>query len=241
MKHMNKTGLAFAFSLFGALMLHQTAVAQTASVSEGITVNKARVVTKASLEERSFDFQEGVHYRNVTTPVKKVVGDENQEVLELFWYGCPHCYALEPKLQSWLKNKPEDSVYVALPAVMGGSWETGARAYYTAEILGIVDKTHDAFFNAIHKDKRPMRKQGDVAKFFAEYGVGDDEFNKTWKSFAMETKLRRDKQQVLKYGADSVPAFVVNGQYLTSVSMAGSEDKLFEVIDYLTDMGRVAE
>lgn len=177
-------------------------------------------------------FQEGTHYQRLASPVSTTAEDKI-EVVELFWYGCPHCYSLEPKIDHWLENQPENAEFVRIPAVLNRNWELGARAFYAAKALGVLDKIHTPLMNAIHAQGRPMRNEADLAEFFAEHGVDKEAFRKAYNSFEVETELRRSQQLVRRYGVHSVPSFVVDGKYVVTATMAGSEDRLFEVINYL--------
>jgi thiol:disulfide interchange protein DsbA len=179
------------------------------------------------------EFQEGTHYRRLATPVSTSTEDKI-EVVELFWYGCPHCYSLEPAIDRWLEeDKPENAEFVRIPAVLNRNWELGARAFYTARELDVLDKIHSPLMNAIHAQGRPMRNEADLAEFFAEQGVDKEAFRKAYNSFAVETTLRRAQQLVRSYGVHSVPSFVIDGKYVVNASMAGSEERLFEIINYL--------
>lgn len=179
------------------------------------------------------EFQEGTHYRRLDTPVATSTEDKI-EVVELFWYGCPHCYSLEPAIDHWLEEKKSENVeFVRIPAVLNRNWELGARAFYTAKALGVLDKIHSPLMNAIHAQRRPMRNEADLAEFFAGQGVDKESFHKAYNSFAVETQLRRAQQLVRGYGVHSVPSFVINGEYVVTASMAGSEERLFEVINHL--------
>ncbi len=181
-------------------------------------------------------FTEGVDFRRLSTPVSAISGSsEKVEVVELFWYGCPHCNRLEPAVEEWVEHKPDNVEFVRLPAVLNRSWELGARAFYIAESLGILDEIHKPLFDAIHVQKRPMRGPDDLAAFFADHGVDRATFDKTYNSFDVDTKLRRGNKKVQGYGVHGVPAIIVNGKYETSVSMAGSHERLFEVVDYLVE------
>ncbi|HED18979.1 MAG TPA: thiol:disulfide interchange protein DsbA/DsbL, partial [Gammaproteobacteria bacterium] len=166
-------------------------------------------------------FEEGVQYKTIQN-AQPTANADKIEVLELFWYGCPHCYHLEPELDAWLKNKPGDVDFVRLPAVLGPSWELHARAFYIAELLGISDKIHKPLFDRIHKEKKPVRNVRQLREFFEEQGVSAQEFDDTYKSFAVITKTNRAKQAASQYGIKGVPTMVVNGKYRTSASMAGS-------------------
>ena len=179
------------------------------------------------------EFQAGTHYRTLATAVPTSTSDK-VEVVEVFWYGCPHCYALEPTVLKWLENKPDNVEFVLIPGVLGKRWELDARVYYTAETLGVLDKTHQAYFDELHVKKNRMSNKEQVADFFAGLGVDRDAFLKTFDSFGVETKLRRSQQLVKRYKIRGVPAIIVNGKYEVS-SQAGPPDKMFEVVDYLVE------
>lgn len=191
----------------------------------GLLINLASAETQ---------FQEGTHYQRLNTTVP-TSSDDKVEVVEAFWYGCGHCYNLEPAIETWVANKPEHVVFSRLPTVLGRSWEPHARAYHTAEVLGVLDKIHQPLLEAIHKDKRRLMNEDQLAEFFAEQGVDKDAFRKAFNSFAVETRLKRSQDLVKRYRLRSVPTIVVNGKYVTDTSMAGSGQKLFEVVNYLVE------
>ena len=184
-------------------------------------------------------FEEGVQYQAIGNPVPTVSGDKI-EVLELFWYGCPHCYHLEPELETWLKNKPDDVVFVRLPAILGPSWELHARAFYTAEMLDVSDQMHKSLFERLHKEKKPIRNVEQLKEVFIAQGVSAQDFDNTYKSFAVVTKTNRARQAASLYGIKGVPALVVNGKYRTSAREAGSDKKMLDVVDFLVERERAA-
>ena len=170
-------------------------------------------------------FQEGKDYVRLPTPVPTSTPDKI-EVVEMFWYGCPHCYDLEPVTQEWLKRKPDNVVFVRMPVAFGANWEPGARAYYAAEALGVLDQLHPLLFEAFHK-KRKLNTEDELATFFAEHGVDQEAFRKAYKSFQTETQLRRSNQLAQRYGVKGVPAVIVNGQYDVR------SPRIFQVVDFL--------
>jgi thiol:disulfide interchange protein DsbA len=175
---------------------------------------------------------EGQNYVLVSPP--QPTSTKNKiEVRELFWYGCPHCFHLEPYVKRWLKTKPANVEFVRMPAVLNPSWELLARAYYTAQILGIVDKIHTPLFDAIHQKRQRMNSEGEIMEFFKKFGVPEDKFRRIFRSFAVETKIRRSRDMGLRYGARGVPTVIVNGKYRTGAEEAGSPSKVFKVVDQL--------
>ncbi len=157
------------------------------------------------------------------------------EVLEMFWYGCPHCFTLEPVMDEWLKDKPDYVNFRRAPAVFRQSWVPHAKAFLIAETLGVTDKVHGPLFTAIHKEKRPLNTRDQLATFFAEHGIEKKEFLLTYDSFSMASQVRRAQRMGMLYGIDGVPAVIINGKYRTSGGLAGSYKNMIKVINTLVD------
>jgi protein dithiol oxidoreductase (disulfide-forming) len=160
------------------------------------------------------------------------------EVVEVFWYGCPHCYSLEPYLEKWLEGIPEDVEFRRVPGVLGKNWLPHARAYYTAEILGILDNIHKPLFEAIHRDNKNIMDEKRLRDFFVQQGVKKAEFDKVYRSQEVTDRIKEAFTTSMGYKLTGVPAIIVNGKYHTSASMTGSNQKLIEVIDQLVDRER---
>ncbi len=178
-------------------------------------------------------YQEGVQYERVIPEQPTTAAPGQVEVVELFWYGCPHCYRLEPYVNRWLKKKPANVKFVRMPGMIQPSWEIGARAYYTAVILGVVDKIHEPMFEAIHEQKRRMNTEAEIMALFKQHGVSEKDFKRVFRSFAVETKLRRARDMGRRYGARGVPTIIVNGKYRTGAQEAGGNSRVFQVVNYL--------
>ena len=176
-------------------------------------------------------------YSLVTPPQPTETGDKI-EVIEFFWYGCPHCYRFHPVIEQWRKTLPDDVEFRLMPGVLNPSWVNHARAYFAAEVLGVVDKLHDPLFNAIHKQKKRLVKIDDLADFAAEQGIDRQQFLSTMKSFAVETRLRRSQQLAQAYKINGVPSVAIAGKYMTSGSLAGSYPRVIQVMDELIDRER---
>jgi len=185
------------------------------------------------------DFKEGVQYQRLASPQPTDTGDRI-EVIEFFWYGCPHCYHLEPELEAWVKKLPDDVAFRRVPAVLGPAWELLARAWYTAQVLDVVDKVHQPLFDAIHKEHKRLRTVDDLAALFAAQGVPEAEFRKAWKSFPVVMNTNRARQARERYGLQGVPTLVVDGKYRTSATLAGSNQNMLKVVDYLIGKERAA-
>ena len=171
-------------------------------------------------------------------PAQPTKSGDKIEVVEVFWYGCPHCYSLEPYLDKWLESKPEDVAFRRMPGILGRDWMAHARAYYTAEQLGILDQIHKPLFDAIHKDKKKIFNGNQLRDFFAEYGVDKNEFTKVFDSQEITDKVKEAFIAGQGYKLTGVPSIIVNGKYLTSASMTGSNQKLIEMINQLVEMER---
>lgn len=178
------------------------------------------------------EFVEGGHYE-LLDEVQPVQTGDSIEVVEMFWYRCPHCYRLEPYLEQWLENKPENAELVAIPAILNENWAFHARAFYTFEALGLTSQLHAEFFDAIHQERRPFNTVEQLADWAAGYGADPAAIVSTFNSFAVNNKLNFANIMSRKYGISGVPAIIVDGKYRTSVSMAGSHDELLELINYL--------
>ncbi len=176
-------------------------------------------------------------YTLLATPLPVETGDKI-EVREFFWYGCPHCYALEPYLERWLAQRPADVAYVRTPGVLSARWVPHARAFYTFEALGVTEKVHRPFFDAIHQRGERFDDEASVVAFLGTRGVEADQVRKVYGSFGVNTQIEKAKQLNLRYGIDSVPIITVGGRYKTDVNMAGGPEQLLMIIDRLVEMVR---
>jgi thiol:disulfide interchange protein DsbA len=182
----------------------------------------------------SFAVEEDFDYQYITPPVStqsQVPG--RIEVVEMFWYGCPHCFHFEPIIKDWASHRPSNVDFIRIPAVFRDSWEPLARAFYTAEVLGILDRIHDALFHAIQVQHRKLDNDESLRTFFAEQGVSAENFDRVFHSFGVEARIRRAKDLTRRYGIDGVPSVIINGKYRTSGTLTGGLDKVPAVIDGL--------
>jgi protein dithiol oxidoreductase (disulfide-forming) len=174
-------------------------------------------------------------------PPQPVAGDKI-EVVEVFGYPCIHCANAAPVIKEWSKGLGPDVKLSFVPAVFGGVWEAFGRAFYTAETMGVMEKTHDRLFEVVHTEKRQFRNLDDIASFYADYGVSKETFLGTMTSFPVNAKISQAVQQVQAWGVDSTPTIVVNGKY--RVQARGGEDgyeKMMQVVDFLINEERKAK
>jgi protein dithiol oxidoreductase (disulfide-forming) len=176
-------------------------------------------------------YLEGVEYTRVNP--QPVETGSKIEVREFFWYGCPHCFSLEPVLEKWLKNLPKNAQFVRTPAVFSERWAVHARAYYAFEALGITAKMHPALFYAMNVEKRPMNDADSIAALVAEKGGNRQAFLDAYNSFGMQASLNHATQLARAYNIDSVPTLIVDGRYMTNANIAGGYDKVPLVLDFL--------
>ncbi|WP_018152893.1 thiol:disulfide interchange protein DsbA/DsbL [Leeia oryzae] len=156
------------------------------------------------------------------------------EVIEFFWYGCPHCYHLEPSLETWVKKLPADVQFRRIHAAWNSGMQVHAQLYATVQTLKLDDKLNMPIFNAIHKDNVELRDESVLNDWIAKQpGINAKNFMKTYKSFSSQTYARLSPQYTRDYGINAVPTFVVGGKYMTSVADAGSEADLYKVLEQL--------
>jgi len=167
------------------------------------------------------------------SPTQPVQNPAKVEVIEFFWYGCPHCYSLEPAMQAWVKNKPANVEFIRQPAVFSELWGKHAKAFFTAEALGVSEKTHADFFDAIQNKKQKLTSEDDLAKFFAAHGVKDEDFRAAYNSFIVDAKMRQAETMGARYGITGVPALIVNGKYRVTATTAKSQDNMLNVTNEL--------
>jgi len=160
------------------------------------------------------------------------------EVLEFFWYGCPHCYTLEPSIEAWTKKLPADVQFRRVPAVFNERWGHDAAIFYTLEALGVLDKLHRPFFDAIHRDRLRTDDQKALSQWLEKNGVDSNRFYNTLKSFGVQTRVRRATQLTVAYRIDGTPAMAVQGRYTVSAGQGGSHEGMIETIDYLLGLAR---
>ncbi len=171
-------------------------------------------------------------YQQLASPVPTSVSDR-VEVVEMFWYGCPHCYHLEPVIQEWLKTKPDYVEYVRVPAIFRDNWKPLARAWYLIDTLELGDRVHLNLFKAIHNKKMNMNNVGLLRSFFANEGVSAEQFDKVYNSFSINSQVNKAANLTRDYKITGVPAIIVNGRYLTSATLTGGHEQLIKEIDSL--------
>lgn len=169
------------------------------------------------------------------SPAQPTEDSEKVEVIEFFWYGCPHCYEFEPHLNEWQKTLPDYVNYIRQPAIFSSSWAPHARAYFTAEALGIVDEVHADLFDVIQNKRQKLANENEIAKFFADHGIDEQAFRKAYTSFIVQMKMRQAEPMSARYGVTGVPAVVINGKYKTNGPLAKNYPNMISVMNYLIE------
>ena len=178
--------------------------------------------------------QEGRDF-TVLNPPQPVDAAGKIEIIEFFWYGCPHCQALEEPLEGWRKKLPNDVVFRRVPAVFNEGWAMAARVYYTLEAMGQLEKLHRPMFDAIHKDNLRINNEGALLDWLKTRGIDSAEYRKTSRGFAIDGRVRRAAQLTESYKFESVPTLVVNGRYVT---VSTGPDALLKRVDGLIERAR---
>ncbi len=178
------------------------------------------------------EFKEGADY-DVVNPSQPTSDPGKVEVLEFFWYGCPHCYHFEPDLNAWLKTKPASVDFIRQPAVFNEQWAAHAKAFFTADALDVLDKLHPDFYDAIQNKHEKLATEEELAVFFKAHGISEDAFKQAYKSFAVDSKMRQASGMAAKYGITGTPALVVNGKYVVSPGKAKSFPRMIEITNAL--------
>lgn len=180
------------------------------------------------------EYKEGVHYKKLTQ-VTTTVSDKI-EVLEFFWYGCPHCYSFEPHVKAWKKTLSDNVKFARVPAIFRPDWEIQARTYYALSNMGLIETAHGKIFDAVHKSKKRLNTLESMVAFLEKNGVDRKTFLDEYKSFGVDGFVRKAKKKQSEYKIQGVPGVVVNGKYLVSGSMAGSYDNMVKIIDHLIEI-----
>ena len=177
---------------------------------------------------------EGRHYVRLSQPIAVSAPPGKIELIDFFWYGCPHCAAFEPALDAWAKRLPDSIAFSRVPvAFRPEPFATHQRIFYALEALGQVEAQHRRVFYAIHSEKLAMNKPAEIAAYLAPHGVDSAKFLEAFNSFSTQSKLKRADALVDAYQIDGVPAIGVHGRYYTSGAIAGSNEQSLLVADFL--------
>jgi thiol:disulfide interchange protein DsbA len=181
--------------------------------------------------------EEGTDYKRLSKPLAVETGAQ-VEVVEFFWYRCPHCSQLEPGLEAWAKKLPADVKLRPVPAVLNQNWLPAAKIHYALADMGALDRLHGKVFEAYHKENLDLDNEAELLAWVKKQGLDAGKFQAAYRSFSTFTRAKKGDQAARNAGISGVPALLVDGKYLTSISMTYTEERLFEVLDQLIQRAR---
>jgi thiol:disulfide interchange protein DsbA len=234
-RHANEDGSETVEETAGDSGTHNALLAAVASTMSAAT--PAAVAATATSAPTMW--QEGTNYTRLVPAQPTSVAPGQVEVLEFFWYGCPHCYALDPLIESWRKSKPGFITFTRVPVMWSEGHRSTARLYYTLESMGKLDQLHSDVFKEIHVNNDPLiaPDPNDVAgaervqtAFISKLGVPEDAFKKAYHGFDVENDLQRADELGQRYRIEGVPTFIINGKYVADVRSAGSPERLLALV-----------
>ncbi len=179
----------------------------------------------------------GVDYSELR-PAQPVEAEGKIEVIEFFWYGCPHCYSLQPLMEKWVPGLPADVHFRRVPAVFNDNWARDAAIFYTFEALGVLERLHRPLFDAIHRDRLVTRDADARNEWLAKNGVDVQKFEGALKSFGVQSKVRRAAQMSAAYRIEGTPALAVHGRYTVSAEQGRTQNGMLSTVDYLISVAR---
>ena len=191
------------------------------------------------LSAQAADFREGKEYVALKSPVP-VAEPGKIEVVEMFWYGCPHCYQFEPVVNPWVEQLPDDVAFKRVPAMFGGVWNVHGQLFLALESMNVEQKVHDAVFSAYHNERKKLATPEEMAAFLAGHGVEREAFLKAYNSFGVKARVEQAKKLGMAYQITGVPVLIVNGKYRFDLGSAGGPERALEVADFLIEKERAA-
>lgn len=177
------------------------------------------------------EFKEGVDYDRIRD--QQTDTSDKIEVLEFFWYGCPHCLVFDPILKKWMESKPDNAEFARVPAIFRAEWEVHARTYYALLLMDVGERLHLDLFNEIQKKRNKLETESAIVKFVASKDVDEKDFRQAYNSFAVDNMIRKAKARIKGYNIQGVPAMAVNGKYLVTGEKAKSYDNMLRIVDFL--------
>lgn len=160
------------------------------------------------------------------------------EVLEFFWYGCPHCNELHPHIDSWRQNAQKDVKFQYVPAIFRANWAPAAKTFYAMEVMGLTKTLHDKIYKAIHRDKIDLANEATLFNWIEKQGIERDKFVNAYNSFSVQNQVAKSTQMMRQYKLTGVPALVVDGKYVTSGKMSGTPRDTIQILNELIDKAR---
>lgn len=182
----------------------------------------------------------GTHYQELPSAVR-TADPEKIEVIEVFWYGCNHCFRFQPLVDNWHRNAADDIHFVRFPAIWNSLMQIHARAYYAAESLDAVDQVHEEIFDAINLRGNRLQNENQLATLFSENGIDEEAFSQAFNSFTVNNQVNQAERRMRDYQIQSTPNMIVNGKYLITTNQAvNTQQDMLNVVDYLVEQERAA-
>jgi len=191
----------------------------------------------ATAQTAGGSYVEGEDYELVAPPVRTANPDKI-EVVEFFWYGCHHCYNFEPVIEPWKKTLAGDVEFRGSPAMWAPVMELHAKAYYTAEVLGILDTMTPVLFKAMNVDGKKLEAEADIQELFVANGVSAEAFSKAFESFGVSSQVKQAAARARAAKITGTPSLMVNGKYNVSTRRAGTQADMLKVADFLIEKER---
>ena len=213
-----------------------TAVGAAGAIAAGLGLGALPLAAQAQAQS----YKEGSDYLVLDKPAPTEAAAGKVEVVEFFWYGCPHCNSFEPQLDAWLKTAPKNVAFRRVPVSFRPDFEPHQRLYYTLEAMGKVEELHKKVFYTIHVEKQPLNSAPLVAAWAEKQGIDPAKFAEMYNSFSVSTKVRKASQLQDSYQVDGVPALGVAGRYYTSATQAKSMDRALLIATHLVALPRKA-
>ena len=184
--------------------------------------------------------EDGNEYLTLGRPVNTEAPQGKVEVIEFFWYSCPHCNAFEPRLEAWIKKLPGDVVIKRVPVAFRDDFVPQQRLFYTLEAMGKLEELHGKVFQTIHANREPINKEESIVEWAGKQGLDKAKFKELYNSFSVSSKARRATQLQDAFKVQGVPALGIAGRYYTDATLAGNMDRALQVTDYLIAEARKA-
>lgn len=184
-------------------------------------------------------YQPGKDYSVIPRPVK-TADPSKIEVVEIFWYGCIHCFRLEPEIEDWIPTLAEDVDFVRMPAIWAEVMNLHAAMLYANEALGLTDQLHSAIFKEMNVERNQLASEAAILKFIGKQGVDEEKYRRAMNSFGVSSQVLQAKSKMGAYGVRGTPEIVINGKYKLSTSMSGSHERMLKIADALIAQERAA-
>ena len=208
------------------------------SAASAVAASALTLPLASTAQAQARQFKEGKDYRRLDKPVAPDAPAGKVDVIEFFWYSCPHCNAFEPALEAWVKAAPKDMSIRRMPVAFNASFVPQQKLYYALEGMGKLDEMHAKVFRAIHVEKQKLAKDDEILAWVAKQGVDAAKFKEVYGSFTVSNQIRRASQLQDAYGVEGVPSMGVAGKYYTDGTMAGNMLNVLQVVEHLAATAR---